>query len=355
MQPVQDSTNQSDPSHGHSAEDDSRAGMSYKFQRLREKIRTAIVTGELTGKLPGERLLARRFHVNAKTLSKALTDLAAEGLLDRSIGRGTYVKGAGPAVERDERWLLLTDAANIESPVVQAIRRINAVAQIANSSVEMRPSFLNPFSAVVNLAADTDESLLRDLIVRNIPIVAVHQQPKNYSTHCVIADSQLGATRLGRDMALGGHRKIAAVEQLGSTQFSSALRQSVSRFDPDAVVEVCSHDDFGHVLKAGATAIACASEELARHVINRLRNMAGHSHISVSAVGVIDAAPPCNGYFCSAAQFAEAVAGLLREPPTSRPATLWLVGAQYDSGTTNPMESGPKESLSRFNVGRMLA
>src|SRR5690349_24926652 len=69
--------------------------LSYKFQRLREKLRAAIASGELSGKLPGERQLARRFHVNAKTLSKALTDLAAEGLLDRSIGRGTFVKGEG--------------------------------------------------------------------------------------------------------------------------------------------------------------------------------------------------------------------------------------------------------------------
>src|SRR5881394_1934301 len=84
------------PSAANSAKDGVR-GMSYKFQRLREKLRAAIASGELSGKLPGERALAKRFHVNAKTLSKALTDLAAEGLLDRSIGRGTYVKGSAPA------------------------------------------------------------------------------------------------------------------------------------------------------------------------------------------------------------------------------------------------------------------
>src|SRR5215218_11509963 len=84
-------------------------GMSYKFQRLREKIRAAIESGELVGKLPGERALAKRFHVNAKTLSKALTDLAAEGLLDRSIGRGTYVKGSAPAPAAPGRWLVLCD------------------------------------------------------------------------------------------------------------------------------------------------------------------------------------------------------------------------------------------------------
>src|SRR2546428_1153143 len=89
-------------------------GLSYKFQRLRERLRSAVASGELTGKLPGERSLARRFHVNAKTLSKALTDLAAEGLLHRSIGRGTYVRPAGGAAPADleappGRWLILCD------------------------------------------------------------------------------------------------------------------------------------------------------------------------------------------------------------------------------------------------------
>src|SRR5271170_7035729 len=70
------------------------SSLSYKFQRLRERIRQSLASGELSGKLPGERELARRFHVNAKTLSKALTDLAAEGVLHRSVGRGTFVKGS---------------------------------------------------------------------------------------------------------------------------------------------------------------------------------------------------------------------------------------------------------------------
>src|SRR3954470_19540942 len=86
-----------------------QTGMSYKFQRLREKLRAAIASGELVGKLPGERALAKRFHVNAKTLSKALTDLAAEGVLDRSIGCGTYVKGSAPTPAVSGRWLVLTD------------------------------------------------------------------------------------------------------------------------------------------------------------------------------------------------------------------------------------------------------
>src|SRR5438128_2253273 len=90
------------------------SGLSYKFQRLREKLRQAIATGEFSGKLPGERALAKRFHVNAKTLSKALTDLAAEGVLDRSIGRGTFVKGQAPAANvTGKRWLIVCDPDQI--------------------------------------------------------------------------------------------------------------------------------------------------------------------------------------------------------------------------------------------------
>src|ERR1700729_1518421 len=96
------------------------SSLSYKFQRLREKLRQAVASGELLGKLPGERQLAKRFHVNAKTLSKALTDLAAEGLLDRSIGRGTFVKGASPTPGvNGERWLVICEPDQANSGVLQ--------------------------------------------------------------------------------------------------------------------------------------------------------------------------------------------------------------------------------------------
>src|SRR6186997_669848 len=140
------------------AHDSSRRGadrtdrLSYKFQRLRERLRAAIDSGELSGKLPGERQLARRFRVNAKTLSKALTDLAAEGVLERSIGRGTFVKGstapgsatAMPSAQA-ERWLIICDEAHATSTVVRKLAQANAGSQIVHDTSTLRPSFLNSF------------------------------------------------------------------------------------------------------------------------------------------------------------------------------------------------------------------
>src|SRR3954463_9677322 len=122
------------------ADETNTTRLSYKFQRLREKLRDAVASGELSGKLPGERTLARRFNVNAKTLSKALTDLAAEGLLERSIGRGTYVKGSAPAPEKIEKWLLVCDPYQVQHPVLQALMRINPEAQISHDVRQARPS-----------------------------------------------------------------------------------------------------------------------------------------------------------------------------------------------------------------------
>src|SRR5580765_3548529 len=125
--------------------------MSYKFQRLREKLRSAITSGELSGKLPGERALAKRFHVNAKTLSKALTDLAAEGVLDRSIGRGTYVKGSAPASGATTgRWLVLVDGNDENKSIVEALRAQCPELETIAAQEPVRPSLLNQFTAVVD-------------------------------------------------------------------------------------------------------------------------------------------------------------------------------------------------------------
>ncbi|HWL92447.1 MAG TPA: GntR family transcriptional regulator [Phycisphaerae bacterium] len=81
--------------------------LSYKFQRLREQIRAAIVGGEFSQRLPGERELGRRFNANAKTINKALCDLSSEGLLVRQIGRGTFIADSAGEARRQKSLSLI--------------------------------------------------------------------------------------------------------------------------------------------------------------------------------------------------------------------------------------------------------
>ena len=328
--------------------------MSYKFQRLREKLRQAVASGELSGKLPGERALAKRFHVNAKTLSKALTDLAAEGVLDRSIGRGTYVKGTAPAVAAPARWLVLCDGESgagheAVSCLIDQLRRGNPEIQIATSAsvAQMRPSFLNGFGAVIDVACDTPEAFLRDLVVRNVPVVAVNREPKTYSTHAVLVDAVLGGARIARDLLLAGHRRLAVVEPPGATTVSHAVRQAATRYDRGAVVETCSPAEMEQgrgiaaVVESGVTAIICdcvGSASSVKLALDR-HPVPVPEGLSLAAVGWLCGDPelcPCSGYYVDCVPLAEAVVGMLRDNPPARPTTLWLAGEFVDRGTLAP-------------------
>lgn len=328
------------------AEAEPRASeMSYKFQRLREKIRRAVGSGELSGKLPGERTLARRFHVNAKTLSKALTDLAAEGLLDRSIGRGTFVRGSAPSpCPGGGKWLLVCDPGQEDACIVAHLRGECPEMELVSSVSNLRPSFLNQFTAVINLSRETPDAFLRDLLVRNLPVVGVHHEPRTYSMHSVLPDVGLGVQRLARDLMLAGHRRIGIVEARGSTEVAHGLRQAAARYATDAVIKAVASTEVGELVEGGFTAVACGSVVDAREARAELaaNGVQVPQQISVVAVGCACPAAGCSGYFVDCEAVAKAVVGLVTDSHP-RPLALWLPGKWIERGTLAPV--GPPLSV----------
>lgn len=320
--------------------------LSYKFQRLRERLRAAIAGGELSGKLPGERELARRFHVNAKTLSKALTDLAAEGLLDRSIGRGTFVKGAASSprsgVNGAERWLILADPEAQDSSLITHLRQINPAIQVVTDLSMLRPSVLNAVKAVIDLSSSTPDSLTRDLLVRNLMVVVVDREPRTYSVNAVLIDRALGASCLARDMMLSGHRRFLVVERRGESTVAEAIRRTAQRFAPGATVDSAFATDVpGAVEQQEATAVVCDSRQRAAEVLELLqqRQVAVPARVSLAAIGASEDAYPCSGYYVHPNQKAETIAQLVRDANLRRPTTLWLTGTYVDRNTIAPPPS----------------
>jgi len=334
-----------------------QSGLSYKFQRLREKIRRAVETGELSGKLPGERSLARRFRVNAKTLSKALTDLAAEGVLDRSIGRGTFVKGSIPAQAPPlECWLALSSPGDHDDCLLAHLREVCPGIQVETSVKTMRPSFLNQFTAVLSLSASTPADVLRDLLVRNMAVVAINHEPKAYSTPAVLPDLTLGISRLGRDLVLAGHRRLGALEPRDSTTVARTLRQTAGRYVADATVDSAEPAQAATLVDSGITALVCSSASDARQARAALaaRGINVPSEVSLASVGCMCAQSSCSGYLVECRQIADAAIGLLREAH-SRPVTLWLAGSWIERGTLAPTAAGlPLEQPAPLRVSGVV-
>ncbi|MGA2232906.1 MAG: GntR family transcriptional regulator [Tepidisphaeraceae bacterium] len=333
---------------------------SYKFQRLRERIRQAVASGELQGKLPGERNLARRFQVNAKTLSKALTDLAAEGLLSRSIGRGTFVKGATDDSTSQGSWLVVSDGNPATAPLIAALRRRNPQLEVIQSVANLRPSFLNQFSGVIDLAPGTPQDFVRDMLVRNLPLVVVGREPQTYSTNAALLDVSYLAGRLARELIMAGHRRLAVVQDespatgtdstptqaeqfasvppLQDTMISKALRSTAARYGPEATVANCRRNEVVSLIEQGVTALVCSSPAAAADVRRSLSDagFAVPGVVSVAAIGTADSEYPCTGFYLSGDEEAEAVIHLLHNAKASGAAVLWLTGKYVDQGTTGP-------------------
>ncbi len=314
--------------------------LSYKFQRLREKLRTAVVRGELSGKLPGERQLAKRFHVNAKTLSKALTDLAAEGVLDRSIGRGTFVKGSGtPAPANHERWLVICDPDQTNSKVIDYLQQMNQNLQVVTDTTSLRPSLLNAVKAVIVQSSSTPDAFIRDLVVRNITVVLVGREPSTYSVNAVLVDRALGASYLARDMMLWGHRHFVAVERRGQSSIAEAIRRAAARYAPEASVDSAHAADVPHAVEQGASAVICDSRRTAVQTCDALQRqeILVPARASVAAIGSGWGDYPCSGYFVHSQQKAQTVVQLIRDLHAKRPTTLWLTGEFVDCGSIAPL------------------
>jgi GntR family transcriptional regulator len=79
-----------------------RSGVPIHMQ-IEQQLADAVIAGRLApgDRLPAERELAERLRVSRMTVRQALSSLARRGLVERGVGRGTFV--AEPKVEHDLR------------------------------------------------------------------------------------------------------------------------------------------------------------------------------------------------------------------------------------------------------------
>lgn len=329
------------------------ARLSYKFQRLRERIRQAVNSGELSGKLPGERQLARRFKVNAKTLSKALTDLAAEGLLERSIGKGTFVRGsAASSSPATGKWLLLADANEAPRSILDHFRTVNPQVQVIDKFNTPRPSFINQFSAVFVLSNGVPDALIRELLLRGIPTIMVGTSSAIYSTHSVQVDTVLAANNLVRELLQRGHRSFLVIEPNGQVVVTQSLQALAARQPDSFIVDPGATADIRAALNHEATAIICTTPQLAaeaRLELQRLGITPGGS-IALVAAGVLDSQPPCDGNYVTGGLLADTAIQLLRDASQHRPSALWLRGHYVAVGTVTACAGDPVPSEGRADV-----
>jgi DNA-binding LacI/PurR family transcriptional regulator len=264
-------------------------------------------------------------------------------LLDRSIGRGTFVKGQTPTAHtRTGRWLIVCDPGRQAWVLPRLLTEANPEAQIVTDVNELRPSFLKAFDGVIDLGQTTPETFLRDLAVRNIPFVAVNREPDVYSVNMVGTDRASGASFLTRDLILAGHTRLAVVRSLPRSAVPRAVELAAAHHGHGATtVTVCEVGDVVAAVQNGSTAIICDSVEIAREVSATLgaANIRTPDDVSLVAVGCCDDEFPCSGHYVDSGLLARSVVDMLRDNTHNghRPTLLWMATRWIDRGTTRPL------------------
>lgn len=212
------------------------ARLSYKFQRLREQLRSAVLTGEFTGRLPGERELGRRYRANAKTINKALCDLASEGLVIRHIGRGTFVANGHSGSEGhagSKAFVVVQEASpsvlrqnileRVEAALASEGHRVIAdhgeAPRGANGVVGRHVPRWNQADGVIHVSTDPfsgrggvlSDSQIVDIIRRQIPLVLVGASADKAKVNAVVPDHVDAGYRVCEHLLQSGYDSIAMV------------------------------------------------------------------------------------------------------------------------------------------------
>jgi len=136
-----------------------------RYKEVKSAILAALSAGEWKGGecIPSEKRLAERFGVSIGTLRKAIDELAADNLLVRRQGKGTFV--ATHNEDRAQfRFLRLLADDGVEHPHISKLlecRRLRASAEIARQ-LDLKPS--DPVVLIKRLLQfDGEETVLDEI------------------------------------------------------------------------------------------------------------------------------------------------------------------------------------------------
>ncbi len=104
--------------------------LTAKYPEIVSALRHQMAAGkyQVGERIPSENQLALRYGVSRPTAARALHELATDGLVERRVGSGTYVRRTKPAAETDSKTLGLLvqglGATEIFDPICTEITRV---------------------------------------------------------------------------------------------------------------------------------------------------------------------------------------------------------------------------------------
>ena len=178
--------------------------------------------------IPPERQLCALYGVSITTVRQAVLDLAERGLVDRAVGRGTFVRAQRSRGARGLRLgLVSTHELRISSeaitPIVAAMQEASGAAGASLTHIHQgAPGPMATFLAEVIRARDADALILfthqplhrldvEELADSGVPYVVFNRYLEDLPINCVVIDDQAATERAVDYLYKLGHQLIVNV------------------------------------------------------------------------------------------------------------------------------------------------
>lgn len=200
------------------------------YAQLVTHFRADILSGTLPvgSRIPPELELARRNRISRGTVRQALNILVNEGLLERTPGRGTYVRQR-PHPEPFETWparkviglMLSQPVFQISIDILVGVEQIAKARGYELSLTYSEESLVQQDRDIARLQANTVSGLiilplsnpvpgqsLTRLVEKQVPLVLVDRYLPGLDTDYVVSDNVGGAYRATEHLITLGHHRI---------------------------------------------------------------------------------------------------------------------------------------------------
>lgn len=243
---------------------------STKYSCIYHEIRAQIVSGAIR---PGERLaseneLCKQYDVSRYTVRRAISQLAAQGLVQARHGQGTFCTNRGPGVSRSHNIAVITTYLSdyIFPSVIRGIDRVmsengytmflkntgNSQKNEAKCLEEMMKKdidglIIEPSRSEVLCRHEEQYRLLDALGLPYVFIQGQYLQMKDKP--CVLLDERRGGYLATKYLLDTGHRNIAGIFKMDDFQgcerhkgYVQALNAYKMMYNPDYVISFHTED-----------------------------------------------------------------------------------------------------------------
>jgi DNA-binding LacI/PurR family transcriptional regulator len=285
-----------------------------KYILVQEKIKQAIKNREITGKLPGERTLAKDYGYSYMTIRKAVENLVDEGVLYKLPTKGTYVADRKSAKKKTKIIGYFLDSkiiAGLTSPYYSLI--FNALEKEAAkhgysliyfSDIDDSKSLnhLNKIDGVVASCFPRNEEIIHEINDR-VPLVVIDNSSSDKTIPSIIIDNFNAVSDAVKYLCSLGHKRIGFMTGLADSDvgknryegYKSGLINNGLALNDELVYRGNYSFKSGLVgadyflsLKKLPTAIVCANDSMAIATIRQIAQRGLSVPDDISIVGFDD-------------------------------------------------------------------